>query len=107
MATPEIDVSGCEVFKALMIAMVIVVLEEALDAGGKFTRQEVILLQDAVHQGLMPSLNLALGLRMAWCAKNMIHAFAVQPTGQLASDVVCTVVGQHAWFVADSNLITA
>jgi hypothetical protein len=44
--------------------LVIVVVDENLNSGTEITRQEVVLLQDAVLQGLMPAFELALGLRM-------------------------------------------
>ncbi len=43
-----------------MIALMIVVDDEGLDAGGEVTRQKAVLLQDAVLQGLLPALDLGL-----------------------------------------------
>ncbi len=47
-----------------MVALVIVVVDEGFDLGFEIARQEVVFQQDAVLQGLMPALNLTLGLRM-------------------------------------------
>jgi hypothetical protein len=67
----EVGVSGCHVVQALMIALTVVMLDERLDLAFEITWQEVILEQDAVFQGLVPTLNLALGLRMERCAAHM------------------------------------
>lgn len=40
--TSEIAVSGCEIFEALVLAVVIVVLDEALNVGVEITRQKVV-----------------------------------------------------------------
>ena len=47
-----------------MVAPVIVVLHEGADLRFQVSRQVVVFEQDAVLQGLMPALDLALGLRM-------------------------------------------
>ena len=60
----EVDICRCDVFQALVIALVIVVLEERLDLGFQNSGQELVLSQNAVFQGLMPALDFALGLRM-------------------------------------------
>jgi len=59
----EVDVGRREVAQALMIAIMIVVLDEASDVGFEIAGQIVVFKQDAVLQGLMPALDLALGLR--------------------------------------------
>ena len=55
----------------------------------------VVLQQDPVFQGLMPALDLALGLRMIGCAADMFHAPIIEPVGQIAGDVARPVVGQQ------------
>ena len=59
-----------------MIAAVIVVLDEAADVGFEIAWQVVVFEQDAVLQGLMPALDLTLGLRMMRRTAN-ISPFAV------------------------------
>ena len=61
--SPEVDVSGYDVVDALMVALMIIVIDEGSDLGFEVTRQEVVFQQDAVLQCLMPSFDLALGLR--------------------------------------------
>ena len=58
----EVDVGGSEVGEAFVVAAVVVVLDEGADAGLEIARQIVVLQQDTVLQGLMPTLDLALGL---------------------------------------------
>ena len=75
VAAPEVDISGCEIAEALMVAAVVVVIDERRDLLLEIARQEVILEQDAVLQRLVPSLDLALGLGMAGRTARMFHAF--------------------------------
>ena len=60
----EVGVGGRHIVEALVIAPVIIVLDEGLDLAFEIARQEVIFEQNAVLQGLMPALDLALCLRM-------------------------------------------
>ncbi len=62
VAAPEVDVGGCEVTEALMVAAVVVMIDEAGNLPLEITRQEVVFEQDAVLQRLVPSLDLTLGL---------------------------------------------
>ena len=59
----EVGIGGRHIVEALVVAPVIIVLNERLDLGLEVTGQEVVFQQDAVFQGLAPALNLALGLR--------------------------------------------
>ena len=107
LAAPEVDVGGCEVAEALVIAVVIVVLDEAPDVGFEIARQVVVFEQNAVLQGLMPALDLALGLGMMRHTANVIHAFVVEPFGEIGGDVAGTVITQQARFANDAGLVAA
>ena len=72
LATPEVDVGGGEIVQALVIAPVVVVIDEGCDLGFEIARQEVVLQQDSVLQRLVPAFNLALGLRMVRCATGVM-----------------------------------
>ena len=72
LAAPEVDVGWGEIVEALVVAPMIVVVDEGGDLGFEITRQEVVLQQDAVLQRLVPALDLALGLRMARRAAGVI-----------------------------------
>jgi hypothetical protein len=61
--------------------LVIVVVDERLDLGLEIAGQVVVLQQDAVLQGLMPALDLALRLRMTGRAADMVHGVVGQPLG--------------------------
>ena len=67
----EVDVGRCQVLQAFMVTAVIVVLDEARDLGFEIAGQVIVLEQNAVLEGLVPALDLALGLRMARGAVNM------------------------------------
>ena len=60
----EVGVGGRHVVQALVVTLVVVVLDERLDLDLKVAGQEVVFQQDAVLQGLVPALDLALGLRV-------------------------------------------
>ena len=51
------------------------------------TGQIVVLEQDAVLQRLVPSLDLALGLRMMGRATNVLHLSVVEPLGEVCREV--------------------
>ena len=71
------------------------------------TGQVVVFQQDAVLQGLVPPLNLALGLRVIRGAADVIHLLIFKPIGQLARDVTRPVVREQARFVQHGCLIAA
>ena len=68
----EVDVDGGEVAEAFVITVVVVALDEGADAGLKIARQIVVFQQDAVLEGLMPALDLALRLGMVRCAADVV-----------------------------------
>ena len=63
VAAPEVDIGGREVIQALVVAPVVVVLDEG-QLGFEITGQRIVLQQDPVLEGLVPALDLALGLGM-------------------------------------------
>ena len=85
----EVGVGGCHIVEALVIAPMIVVLDEGLDLAFEITGQEVVFQEDAVLERLMPALDLALCLRMHRGAANMIHA--------IGSDIVGPGPGRYNW----------
>ncbi len=66
-----------------MTALVIEVANEGRDVCLKITWQELVFQYNAVLQSLMPSFDLALGLRMIWRPARMFHAFVLQPFRQI------------------------
>lgn len=69
-----------------MIASMVVVIDKGIDLLPEITGQVVVFQQDAVLEGLMPSLDLTLGLRVIWRASHMVHLLIVQPFVSVASD---------------------
>lgn len=57
-----------------MVALVVVVVDEGANLRFEIAGQVVIFQQNAVLQGLVPALYLALGLRMVGLAVNLRHA---------------------------------
>lgn len=106
LAAPEVDIGRGEVLQALVIAPVVVMIDKGIDLMPEITGQVVVFQQDAVLQSLVPSLDLALSLRVIRSASNMIHLPVLQPVGQLAGDVTGPVVAEQPWLVQDRRPIT-
>jgi hypothetical protein len=114
LAAAEIDVGRGEVTQALVVALVVIVGDEGLDLRLEVAGQVVVLEQNAVLQGLVPTLDLALCLGvLALClgvagrAADMVDCLFVQPLRQLAGDVAGPIVGQQARAAVDPHLAAA
>ena len=94
MSTAKVDVGRRDVIQALVIALMIVMIYEGFDLVFQITWQEVFFQQNAVLLGLMPPLDLPLGLRVIWCTANVIHAFVVKPLGQLTRDIAGAIIAE-------------
>ena len=70
----------------------IVMIDERFDLRFHICREEVVFQQDAVFQGLVPPLDLALSLRRVRIASDVPHCLVAQPFRQFARDVAGTVV---------------
>jgi hypothetical protein len=92
LISAEVDVGRREITEALVVPVVVVVGDEGLDLPLQIALQEVVFQQDPVLQGLMPTLDLTLGLGMVGCAPDMAHAPLAQPVGEIAGDVRRAVV---------------
>lgn len=87
LSSAEVDVSRGQIVDALVIAGMIVMFDEGGDLPLEIARQVIVVEQDAVLQGLMPALDLALGLGMIRRAAHMLHVFMFEPPGQVVRDV--------------------
>ena len=87
LGSAEVDVSGREVVDALVIADVVVVLDEGVDLPFEIAGQIIVVEQNAVLQGLVPTLDLSLGLRMIRRAAYVLHVLVFEPRGQIARHV--------------------
>ena len=105
--TAEVDVGGCDVIQPLMVALVVVVVDECADLAFEITGQVVVFQQYAVLHGLVPALNLALVLRVERCTTHVRHILPFQPFGQIARDVAGPVVAQQTRLVAHDRLVAA
>jgi len=72
LAAPEVDVCGREIFEALVVSTMVIVLDESRDLGFEVLLEEVVFQQDAVLQRLVPAFDLALRLRMAGSAVHLL-----------------------------------
>jgi hypothetical protein len=106
-AAPEVDASRCQVVDALVVAMVVVVVDEGGDGGFKFPFEEVVFEQDAVLQGLVSALDFALGLGMHRRAANMFHALVLEVFGQIPRNIGRAIVTQQARFVQNPGAVAA
>src|SRR5271169_1264620 len=107
LAASEVDVGRREIAEALVVAAMIVVLDEGCDLGFEVARQEVVLKQYAVLQRLVPPLDLALGLRMTGCAVDVIDVAILEPFRQFRGDVTGPIVGKQAWPLHHPGTVTA
>src|ERR1700704_28128 len=102
---PEVDVGRGEIVDALVIAAVVVVVDEGRDLGFEIAGQEVVFQQDAVFEGLVPALDLALGHWMIGRAAQVLDAAGTEPFGQVARDIAGTVVRQKPWSLRGPGLV--
>ena len=70
----------------------IVMIDERFDLRFHICREEVVFQQDAVFQGLMPSLDLALSLRMIWGTPDVakFSRYFVRLADRLDRENMCT-----------------
>ena len=83
----EVGTRRGHISQALVVALMIIVLDEGADLGLEVPRQEVVLQQDPVLQGLAPALDLALGLRVIGRAADVFHVLFSQPLRKVGGDV--------------------
>src|SRR5450759_3921957 len=71
LTASEVDVGRRHIAQALVIAPMIVVIDEPANAGLKITWQVVVFQEDAILERLMPAFDLTLCLRMVGRAANV------------------------------------
>jgi hypothetical protein len=106
-ATTKIDVSRSQVADPLVVAVVVVVIDECGDGGFKFPVEEVVFEQDAVLQGLVQALDLFLRLGMHGRAANMYHTFVFEVFRQVVSAVRRAIIADQARFVKKLGTVAA
>ena len=105
LSSAEVDIGRREVVDALMVAMVVVVFDEGTDLSFEISGQIVVVEQDAVLQGLMPALDLALRLGMIRSPTHVLHVLALEPGGEIVRDVARSVVAQKPWPLHDGDVV--
>ena len=78
-----------------MISLMIVVSDEGPDLHFEVAWQIVVLEQDPVFQGLLPTFNLALSLRVIGRTSYVLHIPIVKPFGQITGDIARAIVGHR------------
>ncbi len=106
-SSTEVGVSGRHIVQALVVTLVVVVLDEGLDLSLEITGQEVVFQQDAVFQGLVPALDLALCLGVTRGAAYMAHFPGLDVCGQFARDVAGAVIAEQPGFVQHRGAVAA
>ncbi len=76
------------------VSQMIVVVDEVSDLLFKVTKQIIIFEQEAILEGLMPALDLAVGLGMHRRTAHLIHAPVIEPISQFAGDVTRAIVAE-------------
>ena len=69
----EVGVGGRDVAETLVVAVVVIVIDESADLAFKAPRQIIVFQQDAVLQRLMPALDLALFGHSRWDNRHHPH----------------------------------
>jgi len=92
LCSAAVDVGGCEIVQAFMVAMVVVVLHEGVDLRFELTGEVVVLEQDAVLKRLMPALDLALGLRMTRRSPEVLDLLFLEPLSEIGRDVAGAII---------------
>ena len=87
VATPEVDVGRGEIVQALVIAPMIIMVDEAGDVSFEIAGQVIVFEQNTVLERLVPALDLALGLGMMRCAADVSHAAICEPFREIAREV--------------------
>jgi len=74
-----------------MVSVAIVIINKCLDLNFQVHQEEMVVPQGAVFQGLMPSLDLALYLRMIWCTPDVSHFLVAMSFIQFARNIAGAV----------------
>ena len=106
-AAAVIDVGGGQVVQVLVVAMVVVVIDERPDLAFQVAGQEVVFQEDTVLHGLVPAFDLALGLWMVRRTANVIHALVLEISGKIRGDVRRAIVAEQPRFLNDRRVVAA
>lgn len=102
-----VDIGGGQVLQTLVVAMVVVVVDEGADLTFQVAWQEVVFQQHAVLHCLVPALDFTLGLRVMWRTAHMIHAFAFEILGQIGGHVRRAIVAEEPRLLRHGRVVAA
>ena len=105
-AASKVDVGGCQIAEAFVVSVVVVMIDEGGDGGLKFALQIVVFQKDAVLEGLVPALDLALRLGMIGRTADVIHAVVAEVFGQIGCDVTGAVIAEQPRLVQNGGAVT-
>ena len=105
--TAEVGIGGGDVAEALVVAVVVIMVDESADLAFKVSGQIIVFQKNAVFQRLMPTLDLALGLRMIGGSTDMLHTVVFEPFREITGDVRRAIVAKQSRLVNDVGAIAA
>ncbi len=103
----EVGVGGRDVAETLVVAVIVIVIDESAYLAFEVSGQVIIFQQDAVFQGLVPPLDLALGLGMIGSSTDMLHSVVFEPVRKIAGDIRRAIVTEQPGFMNDLGLVAA
>ena len=104
-AAPEVDVGGGQIAEAFVIPAMIVMLDEGGDGRLKLTFQIVVFEQDAVLEGLVPALDLALRLGMVGSPAHVIHSVLMDVFGEIPRDETGAAIAEQPRLVQHGDAV--
>ena len=93
-APSVVHVGRRQIVQTFVIALVVVILDEAADRRFQLTGQVIVFQQDLVLHRSVPALDLALGHRVVRLAPSVRHGSSLQPRRKLRRHVRGAVVAQ-------------
>src|ERR1051326_7973567 len=101
----KVGVGGGGIVDAFVVSAVVVVVDEGRDLSFEVAGQEVVFQQDAVFEGLVPALDIALGHWMIGRPGQMFDVASTEPVREIARDITGTVIGQQPRSIRELGLI--
>src|SRR6478735_5954771 len=86
LCSTEVDIGGCEIVQALVVAVLVIMLHEGSDLSFELTRKVIVL------ERLMPALDLALGLGMTRRSPEVLDLLFLEPLSEIGRDVAGAII---------------
>jgi hypothetical protein len=78
---PAVDVGWGKIVDAFVVTAVVIVVDKGGNLSFEIAGQKIVFQQDAVFEGLVSALNLALGHWMIGCAVQVLNVAGTKPFG--------------------------